>query len=65
MDETTEGGGRMSHHRSLFMDGEKIGHVRITNDGNILSIWIDTEVQRWLFIPEDAEKLIMILGEEE
>jgi len=55
----------MSHHRSLFMDGKKIGHVRITNDGNILSIWIDTEVQRWLFIPEDAEKLIMILGEEE
>ncbi len=44
----------MSHHRKLIIDGVEYGHVRITNDGVVLSIWIN---QPWgdgqLFIPEN------------
>jgi hypothetical protein len=53
----------MSHHKSIFIDGVKCGHARITNDGVILSIWIDTEVQRMLMIPEDKEVVEQIVGE--
>ncbi len=53
----------MSHHKSFFIDGVKCGHVRITNDGVILSIWIDTEVQRMLFVPEDKKTVELIVGE--
>jgi len=34
----------MSHHRTIIIDGKEYGHVRITNSGQILSIWI---VQPW------------------
>ena len=51
------GGGVMSHHRTIFMmvDGAvvDIGHVRITNDNEILSIWIPHMTK--LFLPEVTE----------
>ncbi len=34
----------MSHHKKLMINGIEYGHVRITNDGQILSIWI---MQPW------------------
>jgi len=44
----------MSHHKKIVIDGVEYGHVRITNDGVVLSIWIN---QPWgdgqLFIPEN------------
>ena len=42
----------MSHHQRIYISrGEiDIGYVRITNDGEILSIWIDH--QKKLFLPE-------------
>ena len=43
----------MSHHKKIIIDGMEYGHFRITNDGEILSIWIH---QPWgigqLFLPE-------------
>jgi hypothetical protein len=38
------GGEPMSHHKKLMINGIEYGHVRITNDGQILSIWI---MQPW------------------
>lgn len=44
----------MSHHRKIYIDENgttiELGHVRITNDGEILSIWIDH--MKKLFHPE-------------
>jgi hypothetical protein len=45
----------MSHHRKIvFIDESgttiELGHVRITNDGEILSIWVDH--MKRLFKPE-------------
>jgi hypothetical protein len=54
----------MSHHRSIMVDGVKVGHVRITNSGIILSIWIKTDNQQMLFIPEDGP-IDRLIGEEE
>ena len=47
----------MSHHQRIYIHGHSdapvdIGYIRITNDGKILSIYIDTKVQRMLFHPE-------------
>jgi hypothetical protein len=46
----------MSHHKTIFiLDGNgdpfPMGHVRITNDGEVLSIWISG--QQRLFFPEE------------
>ena len=51
----------MSHHRKLTIDGIDVGHVRITNSGTILSVWIKTDTQQMLFLPEYPD----LLGEEE
>jgi len=51
----------MSHHRPIMVDGVKVGHVRITNSGTILSVWIKTDTQQMLFLPEHP----ILLGEEE
>ena len=59
----------MSHHKDIYILDEngtcKIGHVRITNHGEILSIWIR---QPWgigeLFIPESGKRECSV-GEEE
>jgi len=51
----------MSHHRKLTIDGIDVGHVRITNTGTILSVWIKTDTQQMLFLPEHP----ILLGEEE
>ena len=39
-------GDGMSHHKDIIIDGVKIGHVRITNSGQVLSIWIDRHGER-------------------
>jgi hypothetical protein len=45
----------MSHHKTIKINGVRYGHFRITNDGEILSIWIH---QPWgtseLFIPQSG-----------
>lgn len=55
----------MSHHKDIIIDGINYGYLRITNDGQVLSIWI---YQPWgagdLFIPEDGYRE-PVLGEEE
>jgi len=44
----------MSHHKKIVIDGIEYGHFRITNDGIVISIWIN---QPWgdgqLFIAEN------------
>ena len=47
----------MSHHQRIYISrGETdIGYIRVRNDGTILSIWIDTEHQSMLFLPEYPE----------
>jgi|TARA_R110000823_G_C15845889_1_gene491681 hypothetical protein len=62
----------MSHHKKIYIvdplaEAETnilhtIGHVRRRNDGTILSVWIHTDKQSMLFLPEHAE---LILEEEE
>ncbi len=55
----------MSHHKNIYawIMGEqvKLGHVRITNTGTILSVWISNDVQHMLFLPEHPE---LVGGEE-
>ncbi len=45
----------MSHHKKIIIDGIEYGYLRITNEGQVLSIWIN---QPWgtgdLFIPEEG-----------
>ena len=56
----------MSHHKDIFLGDKKIGHVRIRNDGIVLSVWIDTSVQSMLFIPDNQKTFLLTLpGEEE
>jgi len=47
----------MSHHKKIFIEVEgtqiELGHVRITNDDKILSIWISHMQQ--LFKPGEEE----------
>lgn len=56
----------MSHHKNIYtyIQGEqvKVGHVRITNTGTIMSVWISNDVQQMLFLPEHPE---LVQGEEE
>ena len=54
----------MSRHERIYGIGGNldIGYIRIRNDGVILSIWIDTEYQKMLFVPEHPE---LIQEEEE
>lgn len=51
------GGLEMSHHKKLYIEVEgttiEVGHVRITNDDKILSIWISH--MQVLFKPEGSE----------
>ena len=49
----------MSHHERIYAVGGNldIGYIRIRNDGIILSIWIDTDHQKMLFLPEYPELL--------
>ena len=49
----------MSRHERIYGIGGNldIGYIRIRNDGVILSIWIDTEYQKMLFLPEFPELL--------
>lgn len=46
----------MSHHKSIFIkyggDPVYVGYVRMTNEGQVLSVWIDSKVQQQLFHPE-------------
>jgi len=60
----------MSHHKKIYivdpLSNEPnvlahIGHVRIRNDGTVLSIWINQDKQAMLFLPEHPQ----LIGEEE
>jgi len=48
----------MSHHKKIYIEDDgtqiELGHVRITNEGEILSIWIDH--MKRLFHPEGESK---------
>lgn len=58
----------MSHHKEIIIDGMSYGHFRVTNHGEILSIWIK---QPWgtgeLFIPESGHRecSVSTYGDEE
>jgi len=64
----------MSHHKKIYIVDplakaetdilHTIGHVRRRNDGTILSIWINTEKQSMLFLPEHAELILQEDDEE-
>jgi len=54
-----------SHHEAIRVGNMIVGHARITNDGTILSIWINTDRQRMLFLPEHPELIKDLIGEEE
>ena len=52
----------MSHHRGIIdADGKKVGHLRITNAGDVLSIWVDYRNTTRLFIPSRG---LIQLGDE-
>ena len=54
----------MSHHLLLFDKvGEPIGHARITNDGVVLSVWINARGFSGLFVPDAAQQTLEV-GEE-
>ena len=44
-----------SHHERIYGVGGNmdIGYIRVTNDGKILSIWIDH--MKTLFVPESGD----------
>ena len=44
-----------SHHETIKIGENTVGFARITNSGRILSIYINTDVQRMLFLPEDSD----------
>ena len=53
----------MSHHEGIYnKNGEEIGYLRKTNDGEVISIWYKTADWQGLYKPEKQQKK---LGEEE
>jgi len=40
-----------SHHENIWVAGNIIGHMRVTNSGKIISIWINEPYNK-LFLPE-------------
>jgi len=50
----------MSHHLMIYSaEGEDIipvGHLRITNEGEVLSVWIDRKGFMGLFHPETKQQ---------
>jgi hypothetical protein len=44
-----------SHHERLQIGGFFVGYARVRNDGTVLSIWISTDNQQMLFVPEQKE----------
>jgi len=47
----------MSHHQTIYnAHNEPLGHMRITNDGEVLSIWIDSNGFKGLFHPETKQQ---------
>jgi len=54
----------MSHHLVLFDKmGEPVGHARVTNDGVVLSVWINARGFTGLFVPDAAQQTLEV-GEE-
>ena len=50
-----------SHHESIKIGNIYVGFATITNSGTILSIYINTDRQQMLFLPEYA----ILLGDEQ
>jgi len=47
----------MSHHCSIYDgDGKKVGFMRITNEGEVLSVWINSRGFMGLFNPETSQQ---------
>jgi len=47
----------MSHHKLIYdTDGKKVGFMRITNEGEVLSVWIDSKGFMGLFNPETKQQ---------
>jgi hypothetical protein len=47
----------MSHHKLIYdKDGNDIGFLRITNEGEVLSVWIDNNGFMGLFNPETRQQ---------
>ena len=47
----------MSHHEGIYnKNGEEIGYLRITNDGEVISIWYKTADWQGLYKPEKQQK---------
>jgi hypothetical protein len=46
----------MSHHKDIFnADGERVGFIRVTNQVEVLSIWINWRNTMTLFKPESKQ----------
>lgn len=47
----------MSHHKPIYdKDGDEVGFLRITNEGEVLSVWINTNGFMGLFHPETKQQ---------
>jgi len=47
----------MSHHKPIYdKDGEVVGFLRITNEGEVLSVWIKSKGFMGLFHPETKQQ---------
>lgn len=47
----------MSHHKPIYdKDGEEVGFLRITNSGEVLSVWINSNGFKGLFHPETKQQ---------
>ena len=44
-----------SHHEQIKIGNIYVGTARVTNSGRILSMWINTNMQKMLFLPEDSD----------
>jgi len=52
----------MSHHEGIYnKNGEEIGYLRITNDGEVISIWYKTADWQGLYKPEKQQKKLVPL----
>ncbi len=50
----------MSHHEGIYnKNGEEIGYLRITNEGEVISIWYKTNKWWGLYKPEKNVKILL------
>jgi len=50
----------MSHHKPIYnKEGEAIGFLRVTNEGEVLSVWVNHHGYMGLFHPETKQRSIL------